>query len=144
MDEQMIKNFRIGHAMFNSIVFLLFIYQAYLGLSIRRSKLAGNIDVNKIQKHKRNGPIWVVLAILGYLAGLTLVTIDQGRPFTFPVHLIIGSLLIILIVATFIISRRMTSDQKLRDAHRKIGIGIISLYLIQAIIGVGVLSSFGQ
>ena len=144
LDAQLLRSLRLGHALFNSVVFLLFIYQAYLGLSMRRARLAGNIDVNKIQKHVRNGPIWAILAILGYTAGLVIVTLDQGRPFSFPLHLIVGSFLIILIITTFIISQIMTNDQRLRDTHRRIGIGIITLYLFQALIGVGILSSFKQ
>ena len=141
MAAQLLTGMLIGHALFNSTIFLLFIYQAYLGLSMRRSKLAGQIDIVKVRRHKRNGPIAATLAIFGYVFGLVIVSIDRGRPFTFPAHFINGTLIIALIATTFIISRKMMSDPGLREVHRRIGIVIISLYVLQILMGISLLAT---
>lgn len=141
MANQLLKVMLLGHALFNSAIFIVFVYQAYLGLSMRRSKLAGQIDFVKKRRHRRNGPIAATLAIFGFVFGLIIVTIDHGNPFTFPVHLFLGSTLIVLIVATYVISRKMIGDPGLRDVHRRIGIVIITTFVLQIFVGIGMLTS---
>lgn len=142
MDDQFMPYIRQGHALFNIMIYFFFIYQAYLGAKIRAAKRRGGIDILAIKRHRRNGPIWASLGLAGYIAGLTIVTVDQGHPYIFPLHFIIGTSIAVLISTTFIISRIMRTNQLLRNIHLGIGTGIISLYTFQIIVGIGVLSTF--
>lgn len=129
----------ILHGLFNFSVLLLFVYQAALGLRIRRARKAGALSMEAVTKHRRNGPRWAILAGLGYLAGLVVVTIDQGRIFSFPPHFVLGTVLVLSIFSTYLISRRIDEKETWRNRHFRLGIFILTVYGLQALAGVGVL-----
>ncbi|MBI4709819.1 MAG: DUF4079 family protein [Nitrospirae bacterium] len=76
----------------------------------------------------------------GFVAGLTITYIDIGRLLIYMPHLINGIAIVSLITAAFLISRNIrASETQWRTAHLIIGILIVSLYFIQAFLGLGIL-----
>jgi hypothetical protein len=142
MDKQLIPYLKLVHGSFNTLVMLLFLYQGRLGLRIRgqRKRSNGPAVFIVIRKHRRFGPILVFLGFIGFLAGLTLVIFDQGRVFEYPLHLITGSLIVLLLITTFFISKKIrASDSPWRTPHFIVGVFIISFYIIQLFLGLGIL-----
>ena len=131
---------KIVHGTFNFLVMLLFIRQGWLGLKIRRSRIAGTPLVPAIRQHRRTGPIAAVLAVCGFLAGMTLAFIDHGHIFHYPYHFLNGAALVLCIGATFLVSRRLKGPAPpWRTIHAVLGIVILVLYPLQVLLGLGVL-----
>jgi hypothetical protein len=140
--KDFIPYLKIVHGSFNTIVMFLFLYQGWLGLTIRRQRKGGRSPILKIiRRHRKFGPIFVFWGVIGFLAGLTLVYIDEGRVFEYPLHFIMGSLITLSLVTTFLISRRIRSDNpSWRTPHFMLGLLIIFFYFIQIFLGLGILS----
>ena len=137
MNKEFIAYLKLIHGAYNTIVILLFVYQGILGLRIRKS---GNRPVHIIKKHRKIGPVIAVLGIAGFMAGMTLVFLDAGRIFKYPLHFITGLLIASLIISTYLISRKIKGpDTYWRNRHYVIGLLIICLYFVQAFLGLGVL-----
>ena len=132
---------KILHGSFNAVVGLLFLHQGSLGLRIRKERRAGGQrDATVIKRHRSRGPVYAVLGVAGYLAGAVLVYIDKGRLLEYPSHLITGSGIALLIMATFFVSRKIRGPESYwRTLHLAIGILILFLYLLQAYIGLNIL-----
>jgi len=132
---------RILHGSYNFIIALTFIYQGWLGIKIRNErKAAGSRDLHVIRRHRNLGPVLVLLCSLGYFGGAVLVYIDKGRIFEFPLHNMTGAGIIILVIISFLTSRRIKGlDSKWRTPHFVLGIGILCVYLVQVFLGLDVL-----
>ena len=139
--RDLIPYLRMAHGFFNIMVMLLFCYQGWLGLRIRGHRKEGGPPIFKpVRRHRRFGPIWVVLGLLGYLAGWILVYFDHRHLLEYPAHALMGTVIAVAICTTFLISRRIKSlDSPWRTPHFLLGIGIVSLYLVQAFLGLGIL-----
>jgi hypothetical protein len=132
---------RIGHGAYNTVVALALITQGWLGLRIRRERKAGGArDFDVVRRHRSRGPFLVLLGILGYVAGAVLISIDKGRFFEYPLHHIVGAGIVILLVATFFITREIKGPESTwRIRHLIVGIGILCLYLVQLFLGLNIL-----
>ncbi len=132
---------RILHGAYNSLMMLLFLYQGWLGLKIRRERKAGaNRDFAVIRKHRKAGPLFAFLGILGFIFGLALVLFDKGHLIEYPLHFALGLTLASLITALYIISKKIKGlDSPFRTPHFILGIVLIGLYLWQFFIGLDVL-----
>jgi hypothetical protein len=132
---------RILHGSYNIIIALTFIYQGWLGIKIRNErKAAGPRDLHVIRRHRILGPTLVLLSCLGYLWGAVLVFIGEGRIFEFPLHNITGAGIVILVIISFLTSRRIKGlDSQWRTPHFVLGIGILCVYIIQVFIGLDIL-----
>lgn len=132
---------RIGHGAYNAVVVLALITQGWLGLRIRRERKAGGArDFDIVRRHRSRGPLLVLLGILGYVAGAVLIGIDKGHFFEYPLHNIVGAGIVILLAATFFITRRIKGTEATwRIRHGIVGIGILCLYLVQLFLGLNIL-----
>lgn len=133
--------FRYFHGAYNAIIFVAFLYQGWIGWNIRSERLTGG-HRNRLlaSRHRKNGPILVLLAPLGYVAGATLAYMDKGHIFEFPFHDLTGLCIVFLIVLTFLISRQIRGPQTpWRTIHFVVGLIILSLYVIQALLGMNIL-----
>jgi hypothetical protein len=141
LSRDFIPYLRIVHGSFNTIVMFLFLYQGWLGLTIRRQRKSGGSPTFKIiKRHRRSGPIFVFLGIIGFFAGLTLAYLDHGRVFKYPLHFMMGSLIALSLVTTFIISKQIRSKEPpWRTPHFTLGLFVISFYTIQIFLGLGIL-----
>jgi len=93
-----------------------------------------------IKRHRKFGPVLVLLSVFGYLAGATIVYLHTGHIFEYPLHFINGFVIILLNIATFFISIGIKGRNSLwRTLHLAVGVCIIILYFIQAFLGIGML-----
>jgi hypothetical protein len=132
---------KILHGAYNTLVMFLFFYQGYIGLKIRRERIQGKTrDFSIIRKHRKAGPIFAILGILGFFLGLVLVQIDKGHPVQYPLHFFVGLLLVALMVLMYYISRKIKSlETPLRAYHFAMGLILMVIYLAQVFIGLDVL-----
>lgn len=137
----LIPYFKIFHGLFNIVVMLLIIYQGWLGLRIRRNRIFSNNSVFKIiMIHRKIGPFLFELGLVGFLAGVTLIYIDKGYIFEYPLHFIVGLLISLSLVMTFFSSKKIRPKKtEWRKIHLKFGLLTILLYLIQVILGIMIL-----
>ena len=137
MSKELISYLKLFHGAYNSLILMLFVYQGVLGLKIRKSDQK---PFHLIKRHRKIGPVAAVLGVAGFIAGTTLVYLDKRRIFVYPLHFITGLFIVSLIIATYIISNKIKGpDPYWRDRHYILGILILSLYFIQAFLGLGVL-----
>ncbi len=138
-DRQTIYYLKLIHGSYNSVMMLLFFYQGFLGLRIRKQRQAGIRTPLTIKRHRKMGPVLVLFGVAGYFAGVVLAYADGGHLVKYPMHFISGSLLASSIITTFFISRRIKGiESPWRVPHFKLGIAIISLYLVQTFLGIGI------
>lgn len=137
MSKELISNLRLLHGTYNMVVISLFVYQGILGFRIRKSEKK---PIHIIRRHRKTGPVIAILGILGFIIGITVVSLDAGRIFKYPFHLIIGLAIVFSIITTFIISRKIKGPEPYwRNRHYALGILIICLYSVQAFLGLGIL-----
>lgn len=139
--RQLIPYLALGHGLFNLSVFGLFIRQGWLGLGIRRARRNGAPPpVAAIRSHRRAGPWAAMLGGLGFVAGITLVFFDKGDLLEYPLHLAVGSMIVVVLFVLYSLSRRITgADSPYRTPHACLGVLLLGLYLVQAILGLGIL-----
>jgi hypothetical protein len=140
-EKEALANIRYLHGSYNILMMLLFFYQGRLGLTIRKARISGSPPpLASKRKHRRNGPILALFAILGFFGGLALVYFDHHNFFEYPIHLFTGFLLSSLILISFALSRNIREEPSpWRRPHFLIGIAVLSLYILQVLIGMGIL-----
>jgi hypothetical protein len=131
------------HALYSGSIALLVFYQGWIGLKIRRKRIAGQPPVVKaVKRHRTMGPIVALMGIAGFFAGAVSVYLNDGRIFEHPVHFIIGLSIAALIFITYLISKKIKAGEPtFRNLHLFIGVVIICFYFIQAFIGINMLFS---
>ena len=141
IDRQLLADLRLAHGVYNAIVMLLFLYQGRLGFRIRRERRArAPLPVAVIKRHRKMGPVLAILGGLGFLAGLTIVLLDTGNVLEYPPHFFVGLTIVVLLIATYKISRDIKgTDSVYRNPHFVLGVAILCLYLVNVMIGIGVL-----
>jgi Protein of unknown function (DUF4079) len=137
----MIEYLRTAHGLFNAIVAVLFFYQGWLGLAIRRARRSqASIPIAAVRRHRKTGPVLASLGGLGFLFGLILAAIDTGSILFYPLHLFIGLTIVLFLIGTFLISRRIKRpDSPYRTPHFILGVCILLLYVFQSFLGIGIL-----
>jgi hypothetical protein len=141
IDRQLLSALRLAHGIFNVIVVGLFLYQARLGMKIRRERRAARpLPFPVIKRHRRIGPGLAAMAAAGYFFGIVLVLLSTGGIFEHPSHLIVGSLIVLLLAASVMLSRRIKGpDSPYRAPHFATGIVLVILFLFQVLLGIGAL-----
>ena len=138
--RQIISVLRMVHGSYNLVIILLFWYQASLGVRIRSARRSGGSNPRAVRRHRQVGPMLAIFAIAGYMGGLLVGFLDHGLVIKYPLHLTTGSLIVLLLVATVIISRRITYRQaKERNIHFALGLLLLCVYAFQAFLGLGIL-----
>jgi hypothetical protein len=141
IDRQLLSSLRLVHGGFNSSVIIAFFYHARLGIAIRRARKARDpLPFPLIKRHRKGGPILAALGITGFCIGFTLVMLDSGKVLQFPYHFFVGCTIVLCLISTFALSRKIKGPQSpYRTPHFYLGVVILSLYLIEAVLGLGVL-----
>jgi hypothetical protein len=139
--RQLVPYLALGHGLFNLLVFGLFVRQGWLGLGIRQARRSGAPPpVAAIRSHRRTGPWAAMLAGLGFLAGTILVLFDKGHLIGYPLHFAVGSMIVLVLFVLYSLSRRITgTDSPYRTPHARLGVLLLGLYLVQAVLGLGIL-----
>lgn len=130
-----------GHALFNTCLFIAFIYQAALGWSIRKNRLSvEKPEGAKIRRHRKLGPVIAALLPLGFLAGLIITSLDNNGMGQHPLHLGAGALLVTAVISTWMVSRNIKgTSSNWRTLHFGIGIIIMVLFIGQIFLGLNML-----
>lgn len=139
LEKQIIEYMRYVHGAFNMAVALIILYQGWVGLGIRKGRLGGLPDFRAIRRHRSVGPYLVTAGIAGFMAGLVLVYVDQGRVFQFPLHMIFGALIACSLAVTYVISRKIRAGAPWRLPHFLLGLWLVCLYIVQVLLGLSVL-----
>ena len=141
LSKELIGDLRLVHGAFNSLVTILFLYQGWLGWQIRRRRKGNRApQATFIRRHRKFGPILVLVGLVGFSSGLVLIYLDIGRIAKFPLHLATGSVIGLLLVTTFAISKKIKFSQPdWRLVHFLLGLSILCLYLVQLFLGLNVL-----
>lgn len=139
--KEWIDLLRVLHGAYNALIALAFLYQGWLGLKIRKARKGGGAkDFGAIRRHRGNGPVLTLLGVLGYAAGVTLIAIDKGLVFEYPVHHLAGLAIVILLAATFLVSRKIQGPvSSWRTPHFLLGLAILGAYLVQLFLGINIL-----
>jgi len=133
MSKEFINYLKLFHGTYNMTIMLLIMYQGMLGLKIRKSE---SPPVQIIKRHRKIGPVAVVLGSAGFFAGLFMTFLDVGHIFKYPLHFINGILLISALTTTYLISNKIKGPEKLwRNRHFILGILIMVLYVVQVLLG---------
>ncbi len=140
-DGSIISYLRYAHGLYNSLVILLFLYQGQLGWRIRKERLRGSPPtVKRVKRHRKLGPFSAILGISGFPAGMAVAYLDEGHIFEHPFHFVTGSTVVVLIVLTFILSKKIKGrESPWRSRHFIAGITLLFAYFLQAFWGIGIL-----
>jgi hypothetical protein len=138
---ELIADLRLGHGLFNLTVMLLFCYQARNGLLIRWARQAqAPPPLLAIKRHRRLGPLLALLGVAGFAAGLILAILHAGMVLLYPLHFSVGVAILFALFLTYRVSRTIVGPDDLpRNRHFQLGIALLALYLVNVVIGVGVL-----
>jgi hypothetical protein len=143
ISEEMIVYLKLIHGSFNTLVFILFCYQGWMGLKIRIARNSGRYPISSvIKRHRKAGPFLSILGVSGYIAGLIVGRLghDHTHTSTFSPHLALGSVLVIAILLVFLISRRIKGlDSFWRTIHFFAGLCLLCLYILQVLFGLNIL-----
>jgi len=138
---ELLYQLRMVHGIYNACITFLFFYLGLQGFIVRRARLSHQpLPFSAIKKHRRMGPVFAVLGMLGFFSGLTLIIVHTGRIFEYPSHLVVGLTVLILILWTLNLSRRIKGTDSLqRRQHFIIGIAILIVYLVEMFLGIRLL-----
>lgn len=141
LDKLTIHYLKPLHGAFNTGLFLLLLLQALSGLKIRIHRKAGVPPVPEaVRKHRRLGPVIAAGSLAGFGAGAMLAYLDHGHILRYPLHFLSGFALVCLLLATTLVSRRITARTvSLRNLHLALGIAILVLCAAQMLLGLSML-----
>jgi len=141
ISKQILADLRLSHGLYNIIIALLFFYQGWLGLTIRRQRKTGKPSrITTAKRHRKLGPVIAILSATGLFSGMILALIDKGNILEYPLHLLVGVTLVLCILLSYSISKKIRGrDSTYRNPHFILGICILSLYFLQIFLGLGVL-----
>jgi len=133
--------FTVVHRFFNVLVFLTFLYQAWMGFKIRQGRKRGQPQLNIIRRHRKLGPFLILAGLAGYCSGLILVFIGSGQLLVYPLHLSIGSLIALFLVFQYVATRKIRGvESSWRTPHLVAGVLMLCLYVFQIITGLALLA----
>ena len=141
-DISTIPSIWYAHGLYNTVVFLLFVWQGWLGSKIRIGRLTGGPpSITVIKRHRKFGPAVILLGIAGFLSGVVIVYIGGGHILARPLHFTAGAVLTVSIIAAFFFSRNIKGQSSpWRTLHFAAGTATICLYIIQIYLGIRILS----
>jgi len=141
IDKEFIVYFKIAHGFFNLCMMALFSYQGWMGYLIRQARTSAlPTPIDAIRRHRKAGPVLALWGGMGFVAGIVVVLLDKGRIFEYPLHLLSGSLIAAVIGSLYIVSRRITGPEPhFRNIHFGLGMCLLALYVIQVLLGLGIL-----
>ena len=140
LDKETLMYLRYAHGAFNLLMALVVWVMLALGLRVRRMRVKGANPKTSGSIHRSIGPFLAFIAPLGLPAGMALILIDKGRLLEYPAHFTLGLTLAMALPYSFHLSQGIIKGRaNARDMHRKIGIAMATLYLIQLLLGIGIL-----
>lgn len=141
IDKTFIAYAKLAHGFFNICMLCLFCYQGWIGLRIRKRRLAGlQAPLEAVRQHRRLGPVFALWGVLGFFAGMMVVLLDKGRLAEYPLHLAGGAGVAAVLAGLYAASRRIAAgDEAYRDIHFGLGMLLLALYVVQSFLGLAIL-----
>jgi hypothetical protein len=141
IDKEFIAYFKVAHGFFNLSMLALFCFQGWMGFLIRQARTSGApAPLDAIRRHRKAGPVFALWGVLGFVAGIIVVSLDKGRVFEYSLHFLIGLLIAAVIVVLYAVSRRIQGpDPSYRNIHFGLGLLLLALYVVQVLLGLSIL-----
>jgi hypothetical protein len=141
ISDGLVSTLQVAHAVFNSALFLAFAFQGLLGWRIRRARVGGVLqDFALVKRHRALGPVLASLLPLGYLAGLITAYLHKGLWVRYPAHLAVGTALLAVAAALFLVSRGIRGAQSpWRTPHFALGLLLLCVFAVQIFLGLNIL-----
>jgi hypothetical protein len=141
INKEFITYFKLAHGFFNLSMLALFCFQAWMGFLIRQARTAGApMPIDAVRRHRKAGPVFALWGVLGFIAGITVVVLDKGRVFEYPLHFLTGLCIVLCIVAVYAASRRIRANEPaFRNVHFGLGLLLLVLYVTQVLLGLSIL-----
>lgn len=139
--KELLVPLRLSHGVYNLSMLLLFLNQGYLGIAIRRARKAHTpLPFPVIRRHRKRGPVLAGMGMFGFFYGLALILLDTGNILEYPPHFFAGSLIVLMLIAGMMTSNRIKGQESpYRNRHFAAGILILCLYVLNSLLGLGVL-----
>lgn len=141
IDKELIAYFKVAHGFFNLSMMALFCFQGWMGYLIRQARTSGApVPLDTVRRHRKAGPVFALWGMLGFVAGIIVILLDKGRVFEYPLHFLTGSLIVAVIGSLYAVSRRIAGPEPhYRNIHFVLGMCLLALYVIQVLLGLGIL-----
>jgi hypothetical protein len=141
IDKEFIAYFKVAHGFFNLCMMSLFCFQGWMGFLVRQARTSGApAPLDAIRRHRKAGPVFALWGVLGFIAGMTVVALDKGRVFEYPLHFLMGLSIALCIGVVYALSRRIRAGQQaFRNAHFGLGLLLLALYVVQVFLGLAIL-----
>ena len=141
IDKELIAYIKAAHGFFNLCMFALFCFQAWMGYLIRQARTSGApVPIDAVRRHRKAGPVFALWGVLGFVAGIIVVLLDKGRVFEYPLHFVTGTLIAAAIVSLYAVSRKIQGPESYyRTIHFGLGMCLLALYVVQVLLGLGIL-----
>jgi hypothetical protein len=140
---------RYAHGLAALLLVAAFCYHGALGLSIRSHRKRGSMPVEAVKRHRKWGPVLMVLLFLVYAGGLTIVYLggiekgdcSPGVLLKHPLHLANGTVLSLVLLMAFRVSKRIKGREPSawRTRHTALGFIILALLALQALFGLAII-----
>ena len=141
LDKEFIAYFKVAHGFFNLCMMSLFCFQGWMGFLIRQARTSGApAPLDAIRRHRKFGPVFALWGVLGFVAGVIVVSLDKGRVFEYPLHFLTGLSIALCIGVVYAVSRRIKGpDPSYRNIHFGLGLLLLALYVVQVMLGLSIL-----
>ncbi len=141
IDKEFIAYFKVAHGFFNLCMMSLFCFQGWMGFLIRQARTSGAPSpLDAIRRHRKFGPVFALWGVLGFVAGIIVVSLDKGRVFEYPLHFLTGLSIALCIGVVYAVSHRIRGGEPaFRNVHFGLGICLLALYIVQVLLGIGIL-----
>ena len=141
VDKEFIAYFKFAHGFFNLCMMALFCYQGWMGFLIRQARTSAlPAPLDAVRRHRKAGPVFALWGVVGFFAGVIMITLDKGRVFEYPLHFLVGSLIAAVIGLLYAVSRRIAGPEpRYRNIHFSLGMCLLALYLVQVMLGLSIL-----
>lgn len=141
MTREMVPYLQAAHALFGGLLLVAFVYQGGIGWRNRRQRIVGGRpDFTLVRRHRALGPVLALLVPVAYVAGVVTAVIDHGDWYFYPLHLLVGTVLLISLGATVLVSRSIRGlDTPWRERHYLLALATLLLFFVQALVGLAAL-----
>jgi hypothetical protein len=129
------------HPVIMWILLALALYTLYLGVQVRRTRLAEGESKKELIKgrfairHHQIGSIFLALIVMGAIGGITVTYINSGKIVIGP-HLFVGLAIVGLISTSAALVPFMQKHTWVRSVHVSLNLVVLGLFGWQAITGV--------
>lgn len=129
------------HPVAMSIVAMIALYTMYLGMQVRRTRLADS-DLKKelvkgqfALRHRQMGFILLVLTVIGAIGGVTVAYLNNGK-IVIGSHLFVGLGIVGLVFVSAALVPLMQKQDGLRSIHASLNLILLGLFGWQAVTGI--------